>query len=556
MRTPAHAPSALPESAGFGWPGKLALAMVVPMVLLGAMELILRIEDFQHTPREKVLWTPTVSGFIGTYEFYIDTRLAPPGYLWVSATNTPLTDSYGFRTPEIPFEKTEGKVRVAFLGGSTTQGGFRPYPERAIRLLNQTLGEDRYEALNVACSSYSTHQSLIALKRWVLPRKPDIVFVYHGWNDVNVAVDGYSDKEKDRLVGADGGARLVMPAWLRGLRLTVALAALAEKADRTWPRQRVTPEDFEANLETMARLCAKQGARMIVMLRPEQRETGFVSHTLAETERQFMLRAYGTTNTYEVYRQQADEVLAAQRAVVARHPHVAACDGHQRISDLLDLRDAGAFGEHVPIFYSDNIHLSDFADELLAQQVAMTIAPEHGLALSNRIASVDYTLVLASELYREDAPREAAWLIGEALARQPAPDHEQELLALLEQCRVTFELVDLFRTARWGGDDPVYESKIEKLKRCLELRPHDLGIVIQTYRVCGYMDRLTDATEAMSGFKPADLASYLEWLRLALNAELHSQRWNEVRQLAEHILTNFPGDPLANEALRQIPEGF
>ena len=159
---------------------KLILSVLVPLALLVLAETALRLAGFQYAARMKVLWTPTIAGYDGTFEYRLPTLLDPPGYVWRSQPNTAYTDEYGFRLPALSKEKKPGQIRIAFLGGSTTQGQRHPFAERAIRILNAALNTDRYEALNVGCSSYSSHQSLVALTRWVFDRDPDIVCVYHG----------------------------------------------------------------------------------------------------------------------------------------------------------------------------------------------------------------------------------------------------------------------------------------------------------------------------------------------------------------------------------------
>ena len=207
---------------------KLALAVFIPAALLLLLELSLRFSSFHYTPREKILWTPSIAEYIGTYEYFIPTSLAPPGYVWRAQPNTQLTDSHGFRLPGVPDQKAPDKIRIAFLGGSTTLSGYHAYPERTIRLMNEAAGTNRYEHLNAACSSYSTHQSLIALKRWVLPLKPDQVVVYHGWNDGFLQTDGYSDLEKDALARLGVSSRSKFARWIRSLKITEAIGQLLD----------------------------------------------------------------------------------------------------------------------------------------------------------------------------------------------------------------------------------------------------------------------------------------------------------------------------------------
>jgi len=534
---------------------KIALAIVFPLLILGLVEGGLRIAGFQYKPREKILWKPTVSGFIGTYEFYIPTELSPPGYIWLSQPGTPYTDKYGFRLPEIPMEKPADKIRVAFLGGSTTHGGYRPYPERAIRIINDAIGTNRYEMLNVACSSYSTHQSVKAFDRWVLPRKPDIAVVYHGWNDVFLAVDGFSDKEKDPLLSITGKSKMTMPAAFRNLRLTGLLGKLAEVSDRTWPRQRVAFSDVEANLDHIAQGCASNDIKMIVMVRPEQSQDDLIVETPAPGSSYdlFARNTYKTEDQALVYKKQAEEITAVQRKIADRYDHVEAIDGQKIISDLIERNHRKEFGEQIKIFHSDNCHLYDFADELLAQQVALSIAPEHAAAISNHINSAAYAISMADELVREDSAREALWFIQQGLNRNP----DEQQLARLQELKATaegnIEFVDLFRAGRWGGSDPEFDSKIGKLKRCLQIRPTDYGVMTQIYRVCIYMNKMEEAAAAMARFTPQTGQQQYEWLQYTLESHLQGQRYPQARRIAELLVKMNPQHPLANSVLQQIP---
>ena len=526
------------------------LVVLGPLVVLGVVELGLRALDFRHALRERILWKPAIGGFRGTYEFLIATEFTPPGYLWRTWPNTEFSDRHGFRLPELPIQKKPGKVRIAFLGGSTTHGGFRPYPERAIRLLNNALGEDRYEALNVACSSYSTHQSLMALERWVWPYQPDAVFVYHGWNDVVVAGDGYSDREKDAWMGAGGQPRVPVLDLFRNFRLAGGIGWVLETLDRGWPRQRVSFAEFERNLDAMARQCAERGVPMYLMIRPEQPAEHFVKNAIDALAVQVARRDFGTTNAYAVYRAQAERVAAIQRAVAQRHPVVTACDGRQWVFDIVARRDRGEFGERIPIFFEDNCHLFEFADELLAHRVAEALAPQHAEALHRFIDSLVYEYAIAGELIAEESPREALWFIRRALARQPVPDDESLLRELEQKALDRVEFADLFREGRWGGPAGDFETKLAKLLRCAELRPQDFGVMLQLYRLCMYMEQPGLAANVIGYFSAQGEYESYKWNEFNLESHYYAGRLEEALPFARTLLTLQPDHPMALETIQ------
>jgi len=543
--------SRINQSWSNSWVVKLTLGLLVALTLLTGLEFGLRAVDFRHERRLKVLWNPKITGFIGTIQFFLDTFHSPPGYLWITQPNSPYTDRFGFRLPELAFDKTPDKFRVAFLGGSTTQGGYRPYPERTIRILNDAIGSNRYEALNVACSSYSLHQSLKALERWVLPRKPDIVFVYHGWNDIVIARDGFSDREKDHTIGTQKLSRFKLPTACSELRLTGLLAKIYEKTDHTWPRQRVSFTDFSAGLHAIAETCARQNIRMMIMARPSQREDKLTLPPYApgSIEEQHMLNEYGTVDPVNIYKLQADRIIQIQRSVAAAYDHVDLCDGDAIVAQLTARESRGEFGDSVHIFREDDCHLFELGEELLAQQVAMAIAPEQTVAISNRINSTDYLMDMAVEFYNEEAPRESYWFLQQIISRTTDPVQLADLQAHAGKAMEKFAFADKFRAGRSGGSIDDYETKLRLLKECLVERPFDYGVMLQIYFVCFAMSHGEDAAEAMSDFSPMRPDHVRDWLFFTLESHVTGRRLPEAQSTAKQLLQIEPQNPLARTIL-------
>lgn len=541
------APSDINQSWSNSWAFKSVFGLLAALTLITIVELSLRVSNFHHERRQKVLWNPKVTGFWGTSQFFLDTFHSPPGYLWVSQANTPYTDRFGFRLPELSFEKAPDKIRVAFLGGSTTQGGYRPYPERAIRILNDALGTNRYEALNVACSSYSLHQSIKAFERWVLPRDPDIVFVYHGWNDVKIAPDGFSDREKDHSLDAAAKPWIRLPIELSALKLTGLLARLYERTDRTWPRQRVSFDNFSTGLHKMAKTCAKQNIRMIIMARPSQREDklGLPPFEPDSTAEQHMMKNYGTVDPVISYKKQANQITQIQRSIAADYDHVDLCDGEAIIAQQVDRENNGEFGESVHVFREDDCHLYEFGDEFLAQQVAITVAPEHRSAISNWIASPEYLMKMAHEFYVEESPREAHWFLSQLITQTTDPKQLTNLQHLARQAEARFSFADKFRAGRSGGSSNDYETKVKLLKECLQERPFDYGVMLQIYFVCFAMSHGEDAASAMSIFTPIRPDHERDWLFFTLESHVTGKRLHDAQTTARKLLQMDPQNELA-----------
>ena len=523
---------------------KIAFAACAALLALGGEETALRLGGFAYAPRQPTLWVPTVAGFQGTYEFYIPTQLAPPDYVWLAAPDTPYTDRRGFRLPELPDRKEPGKIRIAFLGGSTTQGGYRPYPERAVAILNAAGGTNRYEALNAACSSYSTHQSLIVLQRLVLDLQPDLICLYHGWNDAQIQEDGFRDDQKDAAANLSGPP----PRWTQPLRRTRLLQAIGWLIDRFRSSEpRVPPERFRANLERFADLCAEQGVPGLVFTRPPWRREP--PPALGPAMSAFYSARYGVADDRTWQEREHAEYAGIQREVAARKG-LALFDASAVVEGLEARRQAGEFGPDVRIYQPDGLHLTPFGEQRLAEALALQLAGPEAEQVRAHVASAAYLADLARVSLAEVLPFDAAWYAQAAAQADPA--RRAEMDACRAQAEALFEFARLFEEARWGGTDPVFPSQLAKLRRCVELRPHDLGIPLQISRLCTFNGRPDLAADAMQGFQPASRDDFLRWKGLTFESHAEAQRWDAAAQTAREVLAVDPSNEAARSFLAQF----
>jgi lysophospholipase L1-like esterase len=180
----------------------LALAVTVPslLLLLGA-EIYIR-----ATTRYEDLWALTGRSVarkpISDWKFldaYSAWRGRPGTYHDGGVTKT--VNQEGFiSTPEITQVKPPHTIRIAFLGESSTAGtGLTladsvTWPWRVAENLRHRPGRtDRIEFLNGALGGYSTFESMGRLWSRIRFYSPDIVVVYHGWNDM------YYFSQSDRI---------------------------------------------------------------------------------------------------------------------------------------------------------------------------------------------------------------------------------------------------------------------------------------------------------------------------------------------------------------------
>lgn len=100
-------------------------------------------------------------------------------------------NSLGFRGEELERPKPPGRIRVAFLGGSTTfcaeaSALETTWPHQVVERLRAAFPERDFDYVNGGGAGYSTEQSLLNLRHRVAPLEPDVIVIYHATNDLVV----------------------------------------------------------------------------------------------------------------------------------------------------------------------------------------------------------------------------------------------------------------------------------------------------------------------------------------------------------------------------------
>lgn len=104
-------------------------------------------------------------------------------------TATQRIDSRGFRSPEVELPKPEGRIRLAFLGGSTTfcaevSSNEATWPHLVWTALSEAFPDADFDYVNASAGGYAIDSSLVNLERRVRPFAPDVLFIYHATNDL------------------------------------------------------------------------------------------------------------------------------------------------------------------------------------------------------------------------------------------------------------------------------------------------------------------------------------------------------------------------------------
>lgn len=182
-------------------------------------------------------------------------------------------NSHGFRGPEIEDPKPAGRVRVAFLGASTTfcaeaSSDEATWPARLVASLKAAFPAHDFDYVNGGAAGYTSRESLLNLQKRIAPLQPDLIVIYEGTNDLS---------HDTRLVAATvglPGADVIGTSWLS--RHSVAwelieknLRAARPAADTGAPTLSLDVSALEHGFrENLTRevLEAKQLARTVVLV--------------------------------------------------------------------------------------------------------------------------------------------------------------------------------------------------------------------------------------------------------------------------------------------------
>lgn len=148
---------------------------------------------------------------------------------------------------------------LLLLGDSCTHLGH--WDRELAALYRARFGQDLAYG-NLAVAGWSSYQGLRQLERDVPALGPKVVIAYFGWNDHWIGF-GIEDKNVARV-------KRIFSSRSSGSRLVQLLtkAYLAWGTRETDLPNRVSREDFVANLEQMDRVAADLGARLVILTAP------------------------------------------------------------------------------------------------------------------------------------------------------------------------------------------------------------------------------------------------------------------------------------------------
>jgi lysophospholipase L1-like esterase len=168
---------------------KLALGWIVVLLLAALLEGGARL--LVAPPVDTPLWIPTQANTWQRSPIHV----ADHDLFWRNRANVDVmfrgnhvvTNAFGMRSPPISQSKAPGVIRILCLGESTTFGERVEQDQTYAAVLEKRLNArgdgHRYEVLNAGAPGYTIVQSAEYLSRCGLDFDPDVILVYHGFND-------------------------------------------------------------------------------------------------------------------------------------------------------------------------------------------------------------------------------------------------------------------------------------------------------------------------------------------------------------------------------------
>jgi lysophospholipase L1-like esterase len=278
-------------------------------------------------------------------------------------------NSLGFRGPELALPKPAGRVRLAFLGGSTTfcaeaSGNEATWPALVTAGLARAFPAHSFDYVNAGAAAFTTTQLLTNLTVRVAPTEPDIVVIYEATNDLS-----FDTREEALRQGLPGTERLG-ESWLA--KNSVAWELLEKNLRAITPAAdtggsmlsydaAALAEAYRARLTALVRE-ARQRARTVVLVtfahKQRREQAPDVQRAAATTSLLWMpyMSLPGVLDGFDAYNRVIREVAAAEDVI------------------LVEGED-GVPGDD--IHFADSVHFTDAGCRLQAERVlaAMLSSP-------------------------------------------------------------------------------------------------------------------------------------------------------------------------------------
>lgn len=243
-----------------GWVINTCLLYVVLGLFFIWPEMFLRLSGFRYESGVEFGY-PRPHEFVN---FEPDEKL-----FWRLKPDQPGVNSLGFPGAEFDFEKESNVFRIVFLGDSVTQQG---YPYICQSILNTQGNGEKYEAVSLAVSGYSSHQGRVLAQNYAHRLDPDVAVVFFGWNDHWLAYGDTDANKKVEVTEESVGRQLLKKIYheLRLLQLGVWVVSKVSQTEsvKSLGVQRVPVEQYKANLSSIITVFSSHDVPVVLLTAP------------------------------------------------------------------------------------------------------------------------------------------------------------------------------------------------------------------------------------------------------------------------------------------------
>lgn len=194
--------------------------------------------------------------------YYFDSQSGSPYPVYrhlrhVSPPSWFVTNSFGWRGPDIALNKPENTIRLAFIGASTTVDRFAApfsHPELVGYWLNRWAAAKalpyRFEVINAGRTGIDTHSIAAIVTQELLPVDPDMVIFYEGANQFWPGqVLSYQDSGSYRKPTATYRNRTAAEDYFALVRRIVRLAERLRAGDGGEPEKPASTVNWPAGVD-------------------------------------------------------------------------------------------------------------------------------------------------------------------------------------------------------------------------------------------------------------------------------------------------------------------
>ncbi len=305
--------------------------------------------------------------FYGVTDIYIDEATGLRTPLPGMETKSISINSLGFRGPEIEMPKPSERLRIGFVGASTTycaevSSNDMVWTELVRQGLKSSMPHLSVDYINGGIPGYTLNTSLVNLEHRVAPLQPDVVVIYHATNDLS--------GETRRLAEAAGISRTNLAAEESWLGRYSLLWHLVEKNLNLMTVQSPSEtelldldpqsigDEFRQNLEKLVDVAYNNGAEVVALMTfsihlrdgmtEEQQKDAMIS------ARYYMpfLSADSLLAGFKRYNQIIREVAEKTESLLIEHENIIPGD---------------------PIHFNDSVHFTDAGSKAQADRIVTAL---------------------------------------------------------------------------------------------------------------------------------------------------------------------------------------